>query len=396
MEANQQSYPAGMTRREFLRLVGLTGAAAALYACAPEAPVPPGPGSGAGAGAATGAGWEAEWERVLAAAIKEGTLSLVTPTGAGMRRVVEAFQAQFPQIQVEHTPSRTSDFAAKASKEQQAGIYSIDVAIVSMASVIRVLKPIGGVEPIRPIIFRGDVVDDKYWLNGFEDGFWSLDKQLFYASGIEAADRLWINTDVVREGEVRTFKDLLDPKWKGKVAMMDPRTEGAGYLPMSAIRYTLGRDGDQFLTEFFTKQEPALMTNDRVFTEAMVRGTYPIGISVYDNILTDFQRQGLGRSIKLVPKSEFAYLQDPVTPMWLVAKAPHPNAAKLFVNWYLTKEGQTIVSKEMQANSRRTDVPPQSPETMPEPGRTYWNSQKEESLQHIDETIALMKRVIRA
>jgi|GEM_PF-3769607 len=398
MDWNPREYPSNAGRREFLRYVGLAGAAAAFAACAPSTPEPGAGGSGSSVVGVPGAKWQAQWDETIALAKKEGTLSVVTPTGTAMRKVIDIFQEQFPWLKVEHTPARTSDFVNKSSKEQQGGVYSYDISVVSMASVIKVLKPTAGVVPLKSVLFRDDVVQDSNWIDSFEAGFWDLDKNLFYAGGIEAAPRIWVNSEFVKPDEVKGgTKDLLNPKFKGKIGLMDPRTEGAGYLSVSAARYSLGKSvADPMLTELFQKQEPMIFTNDRVYTEALVRGTQPIAISPYDNVLQDFWEKGIGKAVVPVQTEEWVYAQDPNSPMWLVAKQPHPNAAKLFANWYLTKDAQTLVSKETLGNSRRADVPPINPANVPVKGKKYFYSQKEESLDFIDDTIAFMKKVVKA
>ena len=56
---------------------------------------------------------------------------------------------------------------------------------------------------------------------------------------------------------------------------------------------------------------------------------------------------------------------------WCLAQAPHPRAAQLFINWLLTKEGQTSYSQNVKVNSRRTDVAPADAEAVPTPGVDY-------------------------
>ena len=108
---------------------------------------------------------------------------------------------------------------------------------------------------------------------------------------------------------------------------------------------------------------------------AMVRGQFAIGIGAIDEgIIKDFQSKGVGKNLKPVDLDDFdTVLYGDV--LWYLNRAPHPNAAKLFINWMLTKEGQTAYTKWSQTNSRRVDVPPVNPELEPLAGRRYGDFQ---------------------
>jgi ABC-type Fe3+ transport system substrate-binding protein len=115
---------------------------------------------------------------------------------------------------------------------------------------------------------------------------------------------------------------------------------------------------------------------------------------VDEQIIVDFQAQGIGKEVVAVDNNEeWTYVSG--TNIWLVANAPHPNAARLFINWLLTKEGQTIWSKELQTNSRRTDVPPGAEERQPERGKKYVQIDAEELIPEIDKTRALITEVMK-
>jgi len=79
----------------------------------------------------------------------------------------------------------------------------------------------------------------------------------------------------------------------------------------------------------------------------------------------------------------------------LFNRAPHPNAAKVLVNWLLTQEGQVAVSKQTGYNSRRTDVPPVSPSTVVEPGKTYPQVESEENYHFFLRAMEISKELIK-
>ena len=66
--------------------------------------------------------------------------------------------------------------------------------------------------PLRPVLIRPDVLDDKVWANGFEAGFKDVEKQFGYGHIWSLGGQLFINTDLVRKDEIRTVQDLTNPK----------------------------------------------------------------------------------------------------------------------------------------------------------------------------------------
>lgn len=140
-------------RRAFLGSAGVAAAAA----CAPSTPAPSQVPS---SGTVPKAAWETEWDRLVAAAKQEGKLSLFTLAGSGYRKGADGFEKAFG-IPVEHgAESSASIWVPKMEKEREAGIYSYDVVVVPPNSALIRLKPKATWDPIRPVIFRPDVLDD--------------------------------------------------------------------------------------------------------------------------------------------------------------------------------------------------------------------------------------------
>ncbi len=180
---------------------------------------------------------------------------------------------------------------------------------------------------------------------------------------------LYINTDMVAEGEITKIEDLLNPKWKGKIVSSDPRAVGAGWWPATVMRLAL--NDDTIIKRLYKDQDVLLLRNNRQSTEAMVRGTHAIGLgAVYDVVLQEFLSEGLAKNIKEVQLDNVNYVTDSSN-ISLFAKAPNPNAAKLFIHWLLSKEGGEAWSKPSLTNSRRTDVPAAHPDLAPSPGIKY-------------------------
>lgn len=356
-----------LDRRRFLRVAGLGSIAATAISCAPAAQVPaPAPGV-----EPAKAGWEAEWDRLVVAAKQEGKVVVNwTGQGSGYAKIMDAFKAAFPGMETEHTTMIPSSLLwTRLHQERASAIYTWDLISVPLENAMRNFFPEGkeaNADPIRPVIFRPDVLDDKGWRDGFETGFLDDDKKWAFAFLFGERPQLWMNTDLVKEGELKTAKDLLDPKWKGRIIATNAES-GAQLWLGTILRLNLG---DEFVKELYTTRNITFVRDVRQLTEALARGTYALGIGVDIGVLKEFRVAGLGNNVRplRLPETIFAAA---TSPFWLVNKAPHPNAAKLFLNWFLTKEGQTAYTTNILDNSRRTDVPQGAPEQAAQAGYDY-------------------------
>lgn len=334
-----------MNRRTFLQ----ASAAALASACAPQAPSPESSGA-----APTGASWEREWNDLVAAAKREGKVAVNTFVGESFRKPLEEFEKAFPGITVEHSTFGTgSIFAPKAIQEREAGIYTWDVNHVAPSTSLSTLLRAGAWDPVKDYIFpRPDVVDDPAWIGGYDWGFVGPERKYQFVYAWAKRLPFWVDTRQVQEGEIKTVRDLLNPKWRGKIMMADVRT-GDSFVPLTGIRLKLG---DDVIKQLVVDQQPAFSRDYRQMAEAMVRGTYAICNGIRLPVLQEFLEQGLGRNLKNITVEEAIDIQ--IDHLNVFNKAPHPNAAKLYVTWLLTKEGQSAWQQaQTLRNSRRRDVP---------------------------------------
>jgi iron(III) transport system substrate-binding protein len=327
--------------------------------------------------------------------MNEKTVAVATYAGTGHRKVVEAFQAAYPGIQVEHSQFQSSsrDYIPRVLQELKAGLHSFDLALMPPQEMLRQLRPVDGLAPIRPALIRPDVLDDKNWLDNFESGFLDKDKRWGYALVSLKSDDFWINTEMVNESEIKTLKDILDPRWKGKIVGGDPRTKGSGFQPATVMRLKTG--SDDIMKQLYVDQEVVVSADARQLTEFMVRGRYPIGIGAIDRvILKDFQAQGVGNGLKPIdiPEGTYEYSQTGI--LWMLNGPPHPNAAKVYANWLLSKDGGTAWAENIGDNSRRADVPVADETKVLTKGVQYLNIQAEELLDEQQKTQDLAKQLL--
>jgi iron(III) transport system substrate-binding protein len=333
-----------------------------------------------------------EWPQLVAVAKKEGKVAINTFPGDGYKRALRAFTQAYPDIKLEHTGLHSQDFAPRIVQERQANIFTWDVATIPTSTALQVLRPAGVWDPIRPAIVLAEAKDDAGWDGGFERGFAAVkDRALTYGFVANRGTGITINTDLVKDGQIKSLTDLLDARWRGKLLLPDVRVMGDAFWPMTSARLSLG---DDIIKRLFVDQEPVLSRDTRQMAEFMVRGRYPIGLGVNPLLLGQFQKQGLGKNLKLVHLPEIDVVSFSST-LWLVNRAPHPNAAKVLINWLLTKDAQIHWAKEVEQNSRRAGVEPGNPQLLPPKGAKLFQVDAEESLPEVIKTQDVAKAVIK-
>jgi len=333
-----------------------------------------------------------EWAALVAAAKKEGKVVVNTFPGDGYARALKPFTQAYPDIKLEHTSLHSQDFAPRILQERKASSFTWDVVAIPTSTALQVLRPAGVWDPVRPVIVLPEAKDDAGWEGGFERGFSIVkDGALSYGFIASRGGGVTINTDLVREDQLKTFNDLLDPKWKGKLLLPDVRVMGDTFWPMTAVRLALG---DDVIKRLFVDQEPALSRDTRQVAEFMVRGRFPIALGVNPLLLNQFQRQGLGKNLKLLRFPEMDTVNFGTT-LWLVNRAPHPSAAKLFINWVLTKDAQVAWAREVETNSRRVGVEPGNPEFALPRGAKFFQVDAEENLPQVVKTQDIAKAVMK-
>lgn len=336
------------------------------------------------------AAWAAgdNWDTVVAAAMKEGELVIKGAPGKVYTDVfTQGFEKKYPGIKVSYTGLNGFESIPKIQREREAGIYNWDVYLGGTPSILSTLKPAGAFAPLKPVL-RADITDDKNWRGGFDAGWEDNDKKFTYAYDFTVSAPAYVNWDFVKPEDLKTYRDLLKPELAGKIVWDDPRRGGPG---INAGAVLMANYGDDFLATLTRTQKIAYTTNGREIAEWIVRGKYPIGLAAGSQYLEQFWKQGLGKNVK-------AYMDDiqklnggpGFGCVALMDHAPHPNAAKLYVNWLLSKEGQTEYVKSVR-NSRRLDVPAGDPDLLPQSGREYADTQTEASIALREKEMAITK-----
>jgi ABC-type Fe3+ transport system substrate-binding protein len=277
-------------------------------------------------------------------------------------------------------------------RERRARVYHWDVVMAGTTTLFKGLKPDGALDPIEPALIVPEVKDSKHWRGG-ELPFFDNDRiGLSVLRG--AGQYLFVNTKFVRPEEFKSWRDLLDPKWKGKIMIgRDPRIAGYGNATFKFF-FTDKALGQNYIRDLLKQQEPALLRDDRIAAQWLAQGKYTICIcSDIDTVrLMD---EGLpitaidGRQLR-----EGTHVTSAYANVAVLNRAPHPNAAKVYVNWLLSKEGSTAFSLASGMPAIRLDVPTShvKPWTIPEPNWPVSNT--EEGLAYEEPLNTFLRQVI--
>ena len=171
--------------------------------------------------------WKTEWETTQRAAEREARLVIYGPPGADQQKLyTEVFQQAFPKLKVNYTPGRISEIISRIMAEQRAGMRQADLVLGGTDILLGTLKDKGLLQPIRSALLLPEVLDPNAWFKG---RLWFADKEdkfvaLWRAVPYTAA---CINTNQVKPNELKSYWDLLQPRWKGKIVSQDLRIGSA-------------------------------------------------------------------------------------------------------------------------------------------------------------------------
>ncbi len=299
---------------------------------------------------------EQEWQNTLAEAKKEGTVFLYVSWSPPVRvALTEAFRNKFG-INIEFMPfNQGADLVARANAEKAAGIYTADVFGVGAATILPLMKPEGLIGPIEPLLLLPEVKDTKAW-NGGKFPFLDADKRAIAMVSI-AQRYIMYNTEKIRKGEIITYRDVLKPQYKGKITMRDPSLAGAGtaLLSLLGLRIWNLEEAKDFLRQLIVQQEVVMQRDARILVESVARGKFAVCLGPSADVFAEFL--DAGAPVDVVIAKEGTAVSAAAGVLAVPVKFGNPHAAKVFINWLLTKEGQTVFARSFGVASMRVDVP---------------------------------------
>ncbi len=253
----------------------------------------------------------------------------------------QGFQKAYPDIKVTTlSAGRGSVRIQRIMAERRARIYNVDIYIGSPTDVTKTLITAKAVPPLKPLLALPEVVDRYHW-SQHKDYY--IDKQSKYTlmyEGTPQGGGIVYNTKLVDPKELKSFFDLLNPKWKGKIISIDPLVDGSSQQNLSFF-YNYPPLGPNFIRRLYGEMDIPISRDDRQVLDWLAIGKY--SFALFTRGTEDAIDQGL--PIAMIPPGLFkegAFVSPRSGLVSYMNQAPHPNAAKVAVNWLLSRQGQTV------------------------------------------------------
>lgn len=347
-----------------------------VLACSPKIAKAPTTGTPAerqpGAESPSQLTWQAELQKTLSLAKKEGKVTIYLEASASPSKeaMMKAIRDNFG-LEAEILVMVSGELNARVFNERKAGLFYNDLIISGGGSIANTLIPAGVFGSLENSFISPEVRDGKNWREGKIP--WFDKEKITLATVLFVQEGVTINSALVKKEELKSFRDLLDPKWKGRIVMNDPTIPGKGINIFQATRKLMGED---FLRDL-AKQEIVLSRDHRQMAEWIARGKYVLALALSTPLAEEMRLAG--GPIDYVEFKEGASLASGASIIGIMDKLAHPAAARTFINWFLGREGQTLWSQSLKYISRRVDTPTQHlhPVNVPRPGIKYIDDTEE-------------------
>jgi ABC-type Fe3+ transport system substrate-binding protein len=310
--------------------------------------------------ATTGSGsaaepFKAQWAALSAEARREGELNVIVGGGSG-RDMSKGWQAAFGDkygVKIKTFLGRSRDHWERVKAERSAKIYSVDAWVTSGRFPQDVLVPAGVVQPIMPLLIHPEVIDPGVWYR--KRHWWADDDEkyayTFWGNGGFAS--IPYNTKLMPPPEVkklRSWTDLGRPEFTGQIIV---RHHTHDIFACQFVVY-----GESWFRTIWVNQKPKVQGNDRQGAEWLARGVGKVGLGIGNREVEELKAGGLPVEPQLPhPLDNCNNLSSASGNIVIFDRPKNPSAAKLLLNWLLTKEGQYASQKDAGADSLRVDIP---------------------------------------
>jgi iron(III) transport system substrate-binding protein len=305
--------------------------------------------------------WQGEWERTVQAAKKEGDLSLYLYQGEGeLGAMAQLFQKKYPEINVVVIPGRGNTFAPKIMAERRAGKYLVDAYIAGATTAYEVFYRAKILDSVRAALILPEVINESNWWLGQHHYIDPESRYIFVYLG-NVGQYVSYHTKSVNPGEFRSHWDFLQPKWKGKILSRDPKISGSQRIGLRGFYHT-PELGAEFIRRLYGEMDVTLTQEIRQATDWLAHGKFAICFFCSDILKVKAQGLPVDEFRTAKWKESRAISAGNMGSIALPSQPPHPNAARLFVNWLLSREGQMALQRTTNTpynseESLRTDVP---------------------------------------
>ena len=286
---------------------------------------------------------------LIAAAKKEGRVTFYTPLIVDqiVRPLTAAFRAKYG-IQVDYLRMDSNQVVLKVLNEYRARRTVGDVITTSLG-----IDALIASKSLRP--FRSVSAAELPAQYKDPNGYWASVRLHVFGPAI--------NTNLVKEADrPKTYDDLLDPKWVGKMVWRRSNMTGsAGFI--ANILATRGeQQGMEYLRKLARQRVIAVSISDRALLDQVIAGEYTMAIAMTNHNIDISRKEGA--PLAWIPLEPALMTSEQIA---LTTLGPHPNAGLLFVEYALSREGQTVFQKSGYIPSHPS-VPPLDPKLLPATG----------------------------
>lgn len=297
--------------------------------------------------------FQAEWDALIQASQAEGRLIILA--GGGFSNtypaVAEHFAEQF-DLDVTLVRGSGQNQLARVLAERAAGRYEADLLQGGTTTINRRVLEAGHfiLEEMEPLLIHPEVLDESLWYQGH---YWwgDVEYQKYNMAFSGEVDPwpipVYYNSELAGPEDFESVFDLLDPKWRGLIVTTPPTLEH-GRQGRIATMYYHPQVGPEWLRRFYTEMDPQYVTDPRLTSDGLARGRFALtaftGTASNDGIeaLRDFFDQPVDRFTHTIKEGGILGVTASQA-ISVLTQAPHPNAAKLFINWFYSAEGQTVM-----------------------------------------------------
>ncbi len=298
----------------------------------------PGPASAQGGSVAAIAEYTgADRQQVLeAGARREGSLLIYT-TGTQIKPLIDRFEKQYPFVKVELLRASSADVARKVLEEYRAGYYRVDAFELASHGLV-VPRDAKILQPFRsPALAAFDP-------DAIESGrHWVVARESYTGIGF--------NTELLPpEKAPSVYRDLVDPKWKGRMAISGTTTTAVNWVGTLVIT-----EGVEFVRRLGRQNIRVYNITGRALANLMTSGEVVLSPTIYNSHVAASRKKG-------APLAWRAPGPVPVTDtgVAIASKAPHPHAAMLLIDFLLSHEAQ-LMYQRLGYDSARRDVAESGP-----------------------------------
>jgi len=291
-----------------------------------------------------------EWKKTIEAAKKEAKIVVGGPPTAVLRKQYKETFEQKLGVELELISAPGPQNAGKAAAEFKAGVRYFDVLHGGSGTLEPLMKE-NMLAPFLDYMILPEVKDPRQWWGGhlWEDNVKT--SRFIYSFSADFSAPPFFNADLLKPGEISSYDDLLSPKWKGKIGFFDPRTPSAGQGLWGFLMKIKGKDFLQKLAQ----QDLFISRDGQQLAVGLAKGTLAIALGLSQRFVDPYTKAGLPIKV-LTDIKEGLSGSNGFGTVAVMKNPPHPNAAKVYITWLLSKEGQELYSRALTQGSRRLDV----------------------------------------